>query len=166
MSESTTNYVFDFFRPNHYMVVFKPSNSITFSKNLGVFCKSVTFPFFTFDTSSILLNNKNNTMINKIDYDPVSFTFNVDDKKEVLNFIIDWKKLIINDKYQFGYKDDYKIDIDIILLDNHTLEEISKCTLIDAILLNVDGIAMSYETKDSISEITLSVGYDDIKYEI
>jgi hypothetical protein len=112
------------------------------------------------------LNNKNHTIINSIDYDPVSFTFNVDDKKDVLNFILDWKKLIINDNYQFGYKDEYKIDIDIILLDNHTLEESSKCTLIGAILLNVDGIAMSYDTKDSISEITLSVGYDDIKYEI
>ena len=169
------NSFFDYLRPNHYRVDFKKPGSLSFfndslsfsvSENLSAFCKSTSFPFFTFDTASIMLNNKSNTVINKIDYDPVSFTLNVDNHKEVLKFILDWKKTIINDKYQFAYKDEYKLDIDIVLLDTNFLQETAKCTLMDAILVNAEPIALSYESKDSISEISISVNFDHIEYDL
>lgn len=164
------NHFLDYQRPNYYRVDFKApfkfslkNLSNIFSGGLSAICKSTSFPFFTFNTEDVFLNNKKNTVINKIDFDPVSFTFNVDAGKEILNFIFNWKDSIMNDKYQFGYKDDYTMDIDINLLTVNKNPYMT-CTLKDAILLNVDPIALSYESKDTISEVTISVGYDDVEY--
>jgi len=151
----------DFLRPNRYRVFFR-----TFvDESISAICKNVTFPFYTFNTLTGTINNKSNTVINKIDYDPVSFTFYIDKEKRILKFINKWKERIIDEYYRFGYKDDYKIDIDIEML--HLDDEVvASCTLKEAFLINVDPIDLSYDSKDVLSEITISVNYDDIKYNI
>lgn len=135
-----------------------------FNKDLGKLCKSTSFPFQTFNTIDSFVNNKNNSVINKIDYDPVSFTFWVDADKVILNFLTIWKNAIIDQKFRYGYKDNYMADIEIIMhhLDNI---EIMSCRLKNAFLVNIDSIELGTEMRNVISEVTFSVQYDSIEYE-
>lgn len=178
----------DFLRPNRFKVLFHTnfakSNTIRgkiekysssdigkeirggaeklFGSDIGRFCESVSFPFQTFNTLTSFVNNKKNNIIESIDYDPVSFTFRVDTGNEVLNFIQGWKNAIIDNKQRFGYKDDYKADIEIILLHLHNAE-VAKVVLLDAVLVNVSPIELSLDSRDEISKVSLSVAFDSIQ---
>lgn len=132
-----------------------------FGSDIGRFCESVSFPFQTFNTLTSFVNNKKNNVIESVDYDPVSFTFRVDVGNEVLNFIQGWKNAIIDGKQRFGYKDDYKADIEIILLHLHSAE-VAKVVLLDAILVNTDSIELSLDSRDEISKVSFSVQFDSI----
>ena len=173
----------DFLRPNRYRVEFhtkfsKPTDTdskitesmskvqeiySSFTNEMSLLCKSVSFPFYTFNTIDSFVNNKNNSVIEKIDFDPVTFTFYVDAEKKILNFIRDWKNVIIDENFRYGYKDDYVTDITITMLHLHDSETAS-CTLINAFLVNVDSIELSADSRDSISEVSFSVQYDSIDY--
>lgn len=184
----------DFLRPNRYEVIFHSSYSkfnklidnkygklgetlfnkytnnlgrtirSVFDTDIGRHCKSVSFPFYTFNTIDSFINNKTMNVINKIDYDPVSFTFLLDAEKKILDFLLSWKSLIIDQKYRYGYRDDYRTDIEIIMHHLHDSEVIS-CKLKNAFLINIDPIELGTELRDQISEITFSVQYDDIEYD-
>lgn len=178
----------DFLRPNRFKVIFHSnfakSNSVRgqieklsesdigskivsgaeklFGSDIGRFCESVSFPFQTFNTLTNFINNKKNNIIESVDYDPVEIVFRVDVGNEVLNFIQGWKNAIIDSKQRFGYKDDYKADIEIILLHLHSAE-VAKVVLVDAILVNVSPIELSLDSRDEISKVSLSVAFDSIQ---
>lgn len=154
----------DLLRPNRYKVIFHTPFA-EFDEGLGFICKNTSFPFYTFNTIKTFFNNRDNFVINKVDYDPVSFTFMVDKNKKILSFVNKWKEQIIDENYLYGYKDDYKAEIEIILLHLND-EEIASCKLKNCILVNANPIDLSYETKDAISEITISIQYDDVEYKI
>jgi len=179
----------DFLRPNRFKVLFHTnfakSNTVRgqiekvsesdigskvvsgaetlFGSDIGRFCESVSFPFYTFNTLTSFVNNKKNNIVESIDYDPVSFTFRVDVGQEILNFIQSWKNAIIDSNQKIGYKDDYKADIEIFLLHLYG-EEVTSCTLKNAFLVNVNPIELSLDSRDEISKVSISVNFDSIDY--
>lgn len=179
----------DFLRPNRFKVIFhsnfskpdsakgilekfertkigktiKTGTDFLFGSDIGFFCESVSFPFFTLNTLSNPINNLKQNIIESIDYDPVEFVFRVDSNNLIFSFIQNWKEVILNPENQIGYKDDYKCDIEIFLLHMHGAE-IASCTLIDSILVNANPIELSLDSKDEISKVSISVQFDDVIY--
>jgi len=156
----------DFLRPNLFAVYIYPKakfeNNYT-EEGINLLCHEASIPFHTFTTVDVFYNNKTHSTINKIDYDPISFTFYVDKFNKVLNFFDEWKKQIINENFQFGFYDDYISQIYIHVFDK--LGEIAVSTVIEeAYPVNINPITLSYGENDVIMNLQTSFKFKEIKH--
>jgi hypothetical protein len=153
----------DFLRPNLFQVVF--SGNIFGKHEFGFLTKAATYPFMTYNTTSVQYNNLPRHFANSVDYDPITFEFLVDDGLKVLNFFHNWRRLVMNDGNRtFNYKDEYSGNIEIELWNRKQLMR-AKCTILDAFPVNIDNVALAHDANDQIMSINVSFRYDDVVYE-
>ncbi|MCK5343842.1 MAG: hypothetical protein KAR20_10585 [Candidatus Heimdallarchaeota archaeon] len=153
----------DFLRPNFYQVTF--SGNLFGEYEFGFLTKAATYPFMTYNTTSVQYNNLPRHFVNSVDYDPISFEFLVDDGLKVLRFFDSWRKLIMNDGSRtFNYKDEYSGNIEVELWNRKQLMR-AKCTILDAFPVNIDNVALAMDANDQIMQLSVSFRYDDIIYE-
>jgi hypothetical protein len=153
----------DFLRPNLFQVTF--SGNLFGEYEFGFLTKGATYPFMTYNTTSIQYNNMPRHFAQSVDYDPISFEFMVDDGLKVLRFFDKWRKLVMNDGSRtFNYKDEYSGNIEIELLNRKQFMR-AKCTILDAFPVNIDNLALNAETNDQILSMSVSFRYDDVMYE-
>jgi hypothetical protein len=153
----------DFLRPNYYGVTF--SGNIFGEFEFGFLTKGATFPFMTYNTTTVFYNNLPRHFVNAVDYDPIPFTFLVDDGLKVLRFFDNWRKLVMNDGSRtFNYKEEYSGNIEIELLNRKQFMR-ARVIIKDAYPVNIDNIALAADTNDTIMELGVSFRYDDVSYE-
>jgi hypothetical protein len=153
----------DFLRPNLYQVTF--TGHLFGAKEFGFLTRSATFPFMTYNTTSVQYNNLPRHYVSSVDYDPIAFEFFVDDGLKVIKFFNDWRKLVMNDGSRtFNYKDEYSGNIEIELWNRKQLMRV-KCTILDAFPVNIENIALAADANDQLMTLSTSFRYDDIIYE-
>jgi hypothetical protein len=153
----------DFLRPNYYEVTF--SGNLFGEQEFGFLTSAATFPFQTYNTQSVFYNNLPRHFVSGIDYDPVSFTFLVDDGLKVLRFFDSWRKLIMNDGSRtFNYKEEYSGNIEVQLLNRKQFWR-AKCEILDAYPVNMESISLAADSNDQIMTLQVSFRYDDIQYD-
>lgn len=156
----------DFLRPNLYAVyIFPKSNFADYEDyGIGLLCNQASFPFYTFTTVNAWYNNKQNYLINKIDYDPITFSFFVDKFNKTLKFFDLWRKQIIDDDHKIGFYDDYISFIDIEIIDGNG-ETAAIATLENAFPINIESIPLSYDANDQIINMSVSFQFNNIIYD-
>lgn len=153
----------DFLRPNYYQVTF--TGHLFGEYEFGFLTKGATYPFMTYNTTSVQYNNLPRHFVNAVDYDPISFNFLVDDGLKVMRFFDSWRKLVMNDGSRtFNYKDEYSGNIEIELWNRKQFMR-AKCIILDAFPVNIDNIALAMDANDQLMELSVSFRYDDIIYE-
>ena len=153
----------DFLRPNFYQVTF--TGNLFGEYEFGFLTKAATYPFMTYNTTSVQYNNLPRHFVNAVDYDPITFQFLVDDGLKVLRFFDSWRKLIMNDGSRtFNYKDEYSGNIEVELWNRKQFMR-AKCIILDAFPVNIDNVALAMDANDQIMELSVSFRYDDIIYE-
>lgn len=163
ISDLTSNFT-DFLRPNLYLTYIMPKKRFADFENLGLICNEATFPYHTFNTTDTFYNNRNYSFVNKIDYDPATFSFFVDKFNKTFKFFDAWNKQIIDENFMLGFYDDYVAQIDIELIDR--LGDVAAiATLIDAFPVNINSIALSYGENDSVMNMQVSFKFREISYE-
>jgi hypothetical protein len=155
----------DILRPNLYKVHIDTPSGIDFTEDLQNMVVEASFPFFTFNTTNSFYNNKENSIVNKIDFDPITLTFLVDSDKKVLQFFNGWKNLIIDEHHRYGYKDDYKGNIEVTLIER-TGNENASALMLNAFPININAFDLSANTNDDFLRLPVSFMYDDITYNI
>jgi len=153
----------DFLRPNYYGVTF--SGNIFGEQEFGFLTKGATFPFMTYNTTTAFYNNLPRHFVNQVDYDPIPFTFLVDDGLKVLRFFDSWRKLIMNDGTRtYNYKEEYSGQIEVELLNRKQFMR-ARVIIKDAYPVNIDNITLAADLNDQIMELGVSFRYDDVEYE-
>jgi hypothetical protein len=153
----------DFLRPNLFQVTF--SGNLFGDYEFGFLTKAATYPFMTYNTTSVQYNNLPRHFANQVDYDPISFEFLVDDGLKVLRFFDNWRKLVMNDGSRtFNYKDEYSGNIEIELWNRKQFMR-AKCIILDAFPVNIDNVALAMDANDQIMSLNVSFRYDDVIYE-
>ncbi len=153
----------DFLRPNYFNVTF--SGNIFGEKEFGFLARAATFPFMTYDTTTVFYNNLPRHFVNQVDYDPIPFEFMVDDGLKVLTFFDSWRKLVMNDGSRtFNYKEEYSGTIEIELLNRKQYMR-AKVIILDAYPVNIDNIALAADSNDQLITLNVSFRYDDVYYE-
>jgi hypothetical protein len=153
----------DFLRPNLFQVTF--SGNLFGDYEFGFLTKAATYPFMTYNTTSIQYNNLPRHFAQGVDYDPISFEFLVDDGLKVLRFFDKWRQLVMNDGSRtFNYKDEYSGNIEIELWNRKQMMR-AKCTILDAFPVNIDNVALAMDANDQIMTLNVSFRYDDVFYE-
>jgi hypothetical protein len=153
----------DFLRPNLFQVTF--SGHFFGEQEFGFLTKGATYPFMTYNTTTVQYNNLPRHFAQSVDYDPINFEFMVDDGLKVLRFFDSWRKLVMNDGSRtFNYKDEYSGNIEIELLNRKQFMR-AKCTILDAFPVNIDNVALSADANDQIMSLNVSFRYDDVMYE-
>lgn len=155
----------DFLRPNLYAVYIFPKSNFANYTDLGLalLCNEAAFPFFTLITTDVFYNNHENSVVNKIDFDPVSFSFFVDKFNKTLKFFDDWRKIMIDENYMIGFYDDYISQIDIELIDRAG-NTAAIASLMDAYPINIEAINLSYGENDTIINLQTSFKFKHIEY--
>lgn len=153
----------DFLRPNYYGVTF--SGNLFGEQAFGFLTSAATFPFQTYNTASVFYNNLPRHFVNSIDYDPITFTFLVDDGLKILRFFDSWRKLIMNDGTRtYNYKEEYSGNIEVELLNRKQFWR-ARIKILDAYPVNVENIALGADTNDQLMTLNVSFRYDDVQYE-
>jgi len=155
----------DFLRPNLYAVYIFPKSITTGTgKNvIGMLCHEAVFPFHTFTTNSYWYNNKETSFINKIDYDPATFTFYVDRDNVLFDFFNKWNKNIYNEDHQFGFYDDYISTIEIEIFDRR-MQTSAIATLVDAYPINFQSLDLGYSQNDAVMTFQVSFQFKEVLY--
>jgi hypothetical protein len=153
----------DFLRPNLFQVTF--SGNFFGDFEFGFLTKAATYPFMTYNTTTVQYNNLPRHFAQGVDYDPIAFEFLVDDGLKVLRFFDNWRKLVMNDGSRtFNYKDEYSGNIEIELWNRKQFMR-AKCTILDAFPVNMDNIALAMDANDQIMTLNVSFRYDDVIYD-
>ncbi len=153
----------DFLRPNYFNVTF--SGNIFGEREFGFLARAATYPFMTYNTTTVFYNNLPRHFVNQVDYDPIPFEFMVDDGLKVLTFFDSWRKLVMNDGSRtFNYKEEYSGNIEIELLNGKQYMR-AKAVILDAYPVNIDNIALAADANDQIMTLNVSFRYDDVYYE-
>jgi hypothetical protein len=155
----------DFLRPNIYVIYITPNKPFYQQDTnlIGILCHEATFPFYTFTTNSFFYNNVEAHVLNKIDYDPATFTFYVDKDNVILGFFDAWFKQMINEDHQYGYYDDYISTVQIEMYDRR-FQLAAKATLIDAFPINLESMNLAYNQNDTITNLQVSFQFKQIEY--
>lgn len=156
----------DFLRPNLYAIYISPRVNFTNQdKNrIGMLCHEASFPFHTFTTNSYRYNNLETHFVNKIDYDPITFTFYVDRDNILLDFFDKWRKQIIDDSHRLNYFDNYTAQIEIEIFDRQ-LNTAGMATLSDAFPVNIGSIPLAYAQNDALMTMQVSFQIRKIDYD-
>ena len=153
----------DFLRPNLFQVTF--SGKFFGEYEFGFLTKGATYPFMTYNTTTVQYNNLPRHFANSVDYDPINFEFMVDDGLKILRFFDSWRKLVMNDGSRtFNYKDEYSGNIEIELWNRKQMMR-AKCTILDAFPVNIDNVALAADANDQLITLNVSFRYDDVIYE-
>jgi len=156
----------DVMRTNKYFVEFEPINFISKSKpEYGSYLiTSATFPFFTFNTTEMPYGAFKESVVNGIDYDPVTFSIISDMNGKMMKFLIDLSNEIIDPKTGlFNFKDEYTLNISISITTRYDVK-VADVDLIDAYLINIDPISLGYGQKDEMVLLNPSFKYKKANY--
>lgn len=156
----------DFNRPNLYGVYISPKANFynQGDRNLiGMLAHEATYPGFTFTTEGFWSNNVQTQFINKIDYDPITFSFYIDRDNNILKFFDAWKKQILDEYYRLRFYDEYISTIEIELMDRQ-LNTTAIATIIDAFPVNIEPIQLAYSQNDTVMSITVSFQFKKVDY--
>ena len=157
------NTITDFARPNLFQVNFGGIRlSPGGTEHLSAMCKSVQIPGITFIEGKYMLNGFNRKMSIGADFDPITLTFLVDSEGKTIKILREWSNKIFGENGTFGFKEDYQTDISISLLDRAG-KVYGDIVLINAYPTNIDPVELSYESSDSILEISVSFNFDETK---
>ena len=152
----------DFARSNLFHVTISEVNLNTPAalEHLKMSCKGVQVPGITFIEGKYILNGFNKKSVIGADLDPITLTFLVDGMGKTLQIFEEWSNKILNKKTgKFGFKENYECDIDIDLLDRAG-NNFAIFTLLRAYPTNIDVVDLSWESADTIMEITVSFNFD------
>lgn len=151
--ENFKNYFKDFARANLFEVLFFTEYDNQFLQKA---CKSVDVPGITFRDSSV----DGIKHINGYDLDSINMTFNLDSEGKILEMLTKWSEKIFDRKTKtFGFKDDYARPIIIRLMQRSGLT-FANILIEDAYPLNISPISMSWDSTDTITEISVSMNFD------
>ena len=151
--------------PNRFKVQFTvPGIGFELLK-IPFLCHTSGIPYPTFSEGKTFYNNYDHKYATKEDYDPITMTFYLDVGNNVLEFLERWKNLIINENKQLGFKKDYAGEAHVILYDGYLIKKI------DAVIhniypTNINQLELSWNTKDTIAEISVDFNYDRIVYNL
>lgn len=152
-----------FIHPNLFRV--KVAAGFLKTDLLNLSCKTAKIPGVTFTEGKYSVDGKYRKFVTGADYDPIDFVFIVDaggaEGSEVINAFDTWGAKIFNGK-EFGYKNEYKADIDVEIL-NRAGEVIYAVTIKDCYPTVITSFELSYETSDSIMEYTISFNYTEVE---
>ena len=110
-------------------------------------------------------NGYNKKYAFKIDYDPITFTFVVDDNNKILTFMDEWlEKVFHKPSGMIGFKDEYVGEIEVALLNRKQFDRVT-CKIHNAFPVNINNIDLAYDNNDQIMKIQVSFVFDSLEYE-
>jgi hypothetical protein len=152
--------------PNIFQVEFTVNGLGDELNKIPYLCHTSSIPFPTFSEGKIFYNNRDHKIATKEDYDPITMSFYIDVHSSVPKLLKDWMDLIIDPTTkQMGYRKDYVGSADITLYDSWLMKKIH-IKIHELWPININALELSWNTKDTISEIPVDFNYDYIEYEM
>lgn len=136
-----------------------PGDVARFSEYLTYACKAIELPGLTVIEGKYFFKGHHRKFGINYDIDPINATFRIDGKCDIAGAINAWKNLIVSPDGYIGYKDDYKCDIEIMLL-NKNAQENYKIKVFEAYPTNISALSLDWDSSDSVSEITIAFNFD------
>jgi hypothetical protein len=129
-------------------------------------CKATSFPFWTYSVSEMNYNSRAYKFPTKHDLDSVSFSFYMDTDYQVLQYFTYWMAEIrVPGEDYYTYKKNYCDTIRITSLDASYNTPIATAILKNAYPTNINTIDYSFDSRDTLTELTVAFNFDDVTYE-
>lgn len=168
INEFVTKFNYGFSRLNLFRATFVGGNGLTDTgingdvSLLSYACKSAQLPGVTFTEGKYSVKSLSRKFVTGIDYDPLAFTFLVDGNARILKLFEQWSAHIYSNG-SFGFKDEYKCQIIIDLLDRKG-EIVHQVKIIDAYPTNLAAIDLAWDSSDALTELSVSFNY--LRFEV